>query len=111
MHIRRILFLVAIFITLGYFIYGARGVLFFPSLIIYEPENGAIFATARFNVAGHTEPQQAVLVYGKKFVADENGIFAGTLTVHPGYTEIQFMVEDRFGNTKRATRKIVVVGD
>lgn len=111
MHLRRLLFLIMVSIALGYFIYAARGFLFSPALSISFPRDGDVFATSRVYFAGRTDPGQRVLARGKEFFADEAGYFEGTLVLFPGYTEIGFSAEDRFGNERRAIRKVFVKSD
>lgn len=111
MHLRRLLFLIVVGIALSYFIYTARGFLFSPSLEISLPRDGDVFETSQVYFAGRTDPEQRVLVRGKEFFADDAGYFEGTLVLFPGYTEIGFSAEDRFGNERRVTRKVFVKSD
>lgn len=111
MHARRILFLIVIGVALGYFVYAARGFLFSPTLKISLPRDGDVFETTQVYFAGRTDSGQRVMVRGKEFFADEAGYFEGTLVLFPGYTEIGFSAEDRFGNERRVTRKVFVKND
>ena len=111
MHARRLLFIIILFLALGYSIYAARGFLFSPALRVSLPHDGDIFETSRVYFAGRTDPGQRVLVRGKEFFADEAGYFEGTLVLFPGYTEIGFSAEDRFGNERRTTWKVFIKSD
>lgn len=108
MSLRRIIFLTSVFVTFGYFLFEARGVLFAPPLFIYEPQNNTTFRTTRIHVAGKTDPGLHVSVGGRSFIADDQGDFDDFITINPGYNEIGFLVKDRFGNETQRVLKVVV---
>ncbi len=108
MHIRHILFFLGIAAVAGYFIFEARGVLFEPTLYVFEPTSGATFQTTRIHIAGKVANNDSVLVNGKEFIANDKGLFDGMMTLTPGYNELGFLVRDRFGHETRRVVKVVV---
>ena len=92
----------------GYFFYEARGVLFAPSLEIFEPEDNSTLNYTEILIAGRTDPNLNVWVAGKTFQSDEKGIFEGNLTLDPGFNQIGVSVRDRFGNETRKVLKLMV---
>lgn len=108
MNLRSFIFVFLILVAFGYFFYEARGVLFAPELVIYEPVNGALLNTTRIQVTGRTDPEMIVKANGREIRADQEGIFQDAITLAPGYNEIGFSVQDRFGNETRKVVKIVI---
>lgn len=105
---RHIVFGAIVAASILYFFFEAEGVLFAPSLTIFEPHNGAVMHTTRIRIAGKTDKGQRVIVSGQEFLADDHGDFQGMLTVGPGYREIGFSVEDRFANERRKAIKVFI---
>ena len=108
MHIRQWIFIGIIILVAGYFFYEARGVIFAPKLVIFEPKNGETLNSTQMHIAGQTMPQTRVWVGGRIFQSDEKGIFEGDYPLSPGYNEIGIYVKDRFGAETRKVLKVVV---
>lgn len=102
------MFFVFILAVVGYFFYEARGVLFAPSLEIFEPRDGAILNSTEIHIAGRAGPNSAVWVSGKIFQSDDTGIFEGDLRLVPGYNQIGISVKDRFGSETRKVLRLIV---
>ncbi|KKT29646.1 MAG: Fibronectin type III domain protein [Candidatus Giovannonibacteria bacterium GW2011_GWB1_46_20] len=95
-------------VAVGYFFYGARGVIFNPGLEIFEPRDGAVINSSRLHIAGRTEPLFKVWISGREAQADESGIFEDNIPVWPGYNQIGISVRDKFGNETRKILRVVV---
>ena len=108
MSLRRGIFVLVVFIALGYFFFEARGVLFAPPLYIFEPHDNVVLKTTRIHIAGATDPGLHILVHGQDFIAGTNGAFDGFITLDPGYNELGFLARDRFGNETRRVLKVVI---
>lgn len=108
MQIRRWIFVGAVLLTVGYFFYEARGVIFNPKLEIFEPEDGAVVAGGRLHIAGRTEPNLIVWISGRNAQSDGKGIFEDEIPVRPGYSEIGISVKDRFGGETRKVLRVMV---
>ena len=108
MYIRRWIFLGVIILAAGYFFYEARGVLFNPKLEIFEPKDGAVLMSAKIHIAGKTDSNLVVWVFGKIFQSDEKGIFEGDIALTPGYNQIGISVKGRFGGETRKVLRVLV---
>ncbi len=108
MHVRRLIFLVFIFIVGTYALYESRWVLFRPRLSITEPKNGAVLRTADVRVHGRSDPAMAVWIDGRHAESDAKGYFEDTIPAFPGYNEIGIMVKNRFGKETRTSIKFFV---
>jgi hypothetical protein len=108
MYGRHIIFLLIIALVICYFVYEASGVIFAPSLYVFEPKNGEEFNTTRIHVAGKTDADKKIFVNGKEFLLNKNGDFDGMITLDPGYNEIGFLARDRFGHETRKIIKVMV---
>ena len=105
MQARHALFLFFILGALGYFLFEARGVLFAPRLVIYEPKEDTS-VTSPVRIAGYSNADETILIEGREFKPNEQGVFSGTLILYPGYRRIGFLARDHFGNE---TKKIVPI--
>ena len=108
MQIRQIIFLIFIIIVIGYFFYEAEGVIFAPRLDIYEPQNFSTLKSVNSNISGKSDPNIKVWVNGREFIADDKGLFRGSISLDLGYNELGIKVKNRFGKETRKVLQVVV---
>ena len=105
---RSIVFFVILAISLTYFFYEARGIIFSPYLKIIIPEQGEILHSPVIYIRGVVNAKQQVFVGGKMFIADDQGFFGGEILAYPGYNEIGVLVRGRFNKETRKVVKVMV---
>ena len=105
---RRIIFLVLIVLVGGYAIFQARGVIFYPRLVVVEPKNGALLHTTDVRVRGRADANTMVWIDGRHAQSDEKGNFEDVISAYPGYNEIGIMVKNRFNKETKTSIKFFV---
>ncbi len=79
-----------------------------PSLILREPRDQAVYTQPVVLIRGRTEKESKLTVNGREIKIDETGEFAEEVELGAGVHTLEFLVQNRFGNTSKEVRNIII---
>ena len=92
----------------GYILFHSSSIFVTPELEVAEPEDGARIVGGEVEIYGVTEPKTRVTINGFEILSDEEGLFALSLPLQPGFQILDVRVKNRVGMEAKVVRRIVM---
>jgi hypothetical protein len=105
--LKLVLLSAAILLIVGYSFAKARNLLTGPVIAVTAPLPGSTVHASLIEVTGTARNVAALTLDDRPIVIDEEGRYAESLLLSPGYSILKLEGKDRFGKTKRKLVEVV----
>jgi hypothetical protein len=98
--LRALVFIVIIFVVLGYSLFATHDFILGPTITVTEPTNAASFSNPSIRIKGVVKRIQEITLNGRSITIDDKGNFNEAVLLAPGYNVFMLGAHDKFGRSK-----------